>query len=51
MENRKTLTINSNVYDKFKIICDKNNFKISKHAEKILLEYIERMEKNIETHK
>jgi len=46
MRNRRTLTINAKIYEKFKIICEKNNFKISKHAESILLEYIEKMEKN-----
>ena len=44
-DNRHTLSINENVYLRFKTICDLNSFKISKQAEKILLEYIEKMEK------
>jgi len=50
-DERHTLSINKNVYIRFKSICDKNNFKISKHAEKILLEYVEKIEKDNETHK
>ena len=44
-DNRRTLSIDENVYIKFKTICDLNNFKISKHAEKILLDYVEKMGK------
>ena len=44
-KDRRTLTIDSDVYEKFKLLCNKNNFKISKHAEKVLLQYIEKLEK------
>ena len=39
--NRRTLTIDSTIYEKFKSFCDKNNFKISKHAEKIISQYVD----------
>jgi hypothetical protein len=46
-DNRRTIGISENVYNRFKAICNLSGLKISRHAEKVLLEYIEKMEKNI----
>lgn len=45
-KKRTTLTIDKDVYNKFKQFCESNNLKISKQAETVLLEYTIKMKKN-----
>lgn len=45
MEQRKTVSLDSKLYEKIKNYCDKHDLKIAKFIERTLSQYIENLER------